>query len=278
MSETEVTIWPSGPCAILRRVKIRTLFCCLLIAGSFGCGEKKPAKSPKMPQNNPVVELQRGNELLSQKHCTEAAKAYQDFLVKYPQDAGGWNLLGVALLCDGKPDQAIPAMKKALEINPTFTDVHNNLGITYMELKQYPEARAEFLKALSDSQYPASAPYYNLGRLAFVQQNYEESRALAKKVMEFTPKEIGPRLLYAGSLIQLDRMEEALTSLKETSDLAPNNAQVAFYMGSIFARKNQACEARKYLNRVIDEDPLGDLGQQAIALLKTLPKCVPQPQ
>lgn len=231
-----------------------------------------------MPQNNPVVELQRGNELLSQKHCAEAAKTYQDFLAKYPEDSGGWNLLGVALLCDGKPDQAIPAMQKALQITPTFTDVHNNLGITYMELKQYPEARAEFMKALSDPQYPASAPYFNLGRLSFVQENYEEARALARKVMEFTPKEVGPRLLYAGSLIKLDRIDEALVSLKETAELSPNNAQIAFYMGNIFAKRNQPCEARKYLNKVVDDDPLGDLGQQALSMLKTIPKCVPQTQ
>lgn len=240
---------------------------------SIACSSKQMKPSPKAPTGNPVVELKQGNDLLVQKHCPEAAKAYQDFLAKYPKDAGGWNLLGLAQLCAGQPDQAVISMQKAIEINPTFTDVHNNLGVTLMELKKYPEARAEFMKALSDPQYPASAPYFNLGKLAFQQENYEESRALAKKVIEFTPKEIGPRLLYAASLIKLERIDEAMAALKDTVAIAPDNAQVAFYLGSIYAKKNQACDARRYLNKVLDDDPLGELGQQALTMLKSLPKC-----
>ncbi|HSP07201.1 MAG TPA: tetratricopeptide repeat protein [Acidobacteriota bacterium] len=254
---------------------MRNILILLILISAAGCSSNKVKPSPKVPEGNPVVELKQGNELLAQKHCAEASKAYGDFLAKYPKDAGGWNLLGLAQLCDGKPELAVVSMKKALEIAPTFTDVHNNLGVTYMEMKSYPDARAEFLKALEDKQYSASGPYFNLSRLAFVQGNFEESRALAKKVMEFSPKEIGPRILYAASLMQLDRLDEALVSIRETSSLAPENAEVAFYMGSILAKKNQPCEARKYLNKVLDDDPLGQLGQQALAMLKTLPKCNP---
>lgn len=254
-------------------MKIRRFAAILLILFAAACSNKNVKPTPKVPEGNPVVELKQGNELLAQKRCAEASKAYGDFLVKYPKDAGAWNLLGLAQLCDGKAELAVASMKKALEIAPTFTDVHNNLGVTYMEMKNYPEARAEFMKALEDKQYPASAPYFNLGRLAFQQGNYEESRALAKKVMEFSPKEVGPRLLYAASLMQLDRLDDALVSIRETNIMAPDNGEVAFYFGSILVKKNQPCEARKYLNKVLDDDPLGPLGQQALEMLKTLPKC-----
>ena len=250
-------------------MKNRAFLLILLVLVAFGCSGKSKSKTDTSdPENNPVVELKQANELIAAKRCAEAAKLYQAFLVKYPKDSGGWNLLGLAFLCDAKPDQAIPAMQKALEISPAFTDVHNNLGVAYMELKQYPEARAEFLKALADTQYPAAAPYFNLAKLAFVQQSYEESRALAKKVVQMSPDQEGPRVLYALSLERLGRYDEALISLKETARIAPDNLEVNFYLGSVLLRQGNHCEARTQLNKVLDADPLGELGQQAIALLK----------
>ncbi len=226
-------------------------------------------KAPKTP-DNPVAELKQADQFLIHKRCAEAVTAYHKFLEKYPKDAQGWNSLGIAYLCDGKFQDAVPAFTQAITIAPTYSDVHNNLGIAYMELKNNKEARVHFLKALEDPQYPKVGPYYNLSKLAYTEQQYEESRALAKKVLEFSPKETAPRLVYAFSLEKLNRFDEAAVQFKEILKLAPDSVEACYHLATVLQQQNLPCEAREYYKKVIDVDPLSDFAQKSIAAIKGL--------
>jgi type IV pilus assembly protein PilF len=246
--------------------------------------EQTSAKNSKSKKDNktetpPEVLLKNANELLAKGRCADALNAYNQFLAKMPNDAGGYNLLGLAYVCERKFEPAIEAFQKALQILPTYTDVHNNLGVAYMEMKNYPEARKEFLIALQDPNYAKGGPYFNLGKLAFSQQSYEESRALAKKAMELVPKQrdglpqladTGPLLLYSLSLERLNRYDEAEASFRDLLKVDSQNAEAAFSLGNIMVHKNQPCLARQYYLQVVDADPLSELGQKAIETLKTI--------
>ena len=169
------------------------------------------------------------------------------------------------------------SFQKALQILPTYTDVHNNLGVAYMEQKNYPEARKEFLIALDDANYAKAGPYFNLAKLAFSQQSYEESRALAKKAMELVPKqrdglpkEPGPLLLFALSLERLNRLEEAEAAFRELLKIDSGNIEASYSLATIMLKKHNPCSAKQYYLQVVDADPLGDLGQKSIQALKEI--------
>jgi tetratricopeptide (TPR) repeat protein len=253
----------------------------ILLAGFviaiLACGPNKQSKSQfskaATPPNPSVqLELKDANQLLTQRRCAEAVTLYLQYLSKYPKDQSAWNYLGLAYLCDGKNDQAITSFQKALSIAPMYTDVHNNLGVAYMEMKNYPEAKKEFMKALEDVNYPVSGPYFNLAKMAFEQQSYEESRALSKKVIDTNAnlKQAAPMLLYGLSLEKLGRIDEACDSYRTLLKVAPDNIEATYYLAGLLVQKNQGCEARVLYNRVVDSDPLGELGQKSIAALKTV--------
>ncbi len=199
---------------------------------------------------------------------------YQKFLGKTPKDAGSWNLLGLALLCDGKAEQSLAAFNHALAVSPTYTDVHNNLGVAYVELKNYPEARKEFMRALEDTNYPTAGPYFNLARMSYVQGNYEECRALVKKVLETNSTTVGPLMLYGLSLEKLGRLNEAEETYRSLLKVAPGNLEACYYFANVLVLQNKGCEARTYYNKVVDANPLGPLGQKAIEGLKNI-RCQP---
>jgi tetratricopeptide (TPR) repeat protein len=251
----------------------KVFFLILILFSSFAAcsGNKKTAKAPTV---NPdaVMELRNADRLLSQKRCADALQAYQAFLKKYPTDADARNKLGLSYLCDSKPELAIPEFQTVLIKNPTYTDVHNNLGVAYMMMKNYPEAQKEFRIALQDSTYPVTGPYFNLAKLAYMQQSYEESRALAKKCMELLPKEAGPRLIYSMSLDKLGRDDEAIASFKDLIQIQPESLEGNYYLAELLMKKNKPCDARSYYTKVLDIDPIGELGQQSISALKTI-KC-----
>jgi Tfp pilus assembly protein PilF len=234
-----------------------------------GCSKNKDIRQ-QAAANNPYTELKQADQLLLQKQCPEAAASYKRFLEKYPKDAGGWNSLGIAYLCSQQPQDAISAFQQALTIAPTFTDVHNNMGIAYMEMKNYKDAKVHFMKALADPQYPTAGPYFNLAKLTFLEGSYEESRALAKKVLEFTPKETAPRLLYGVSLEKLGRYDEAATQYREVLKEAPDHVEACYHLGTVLMNQKKPCEAREFFAKVVDADPLGELGQKSITVLKGL--------
>src|SRR6185369_2053581 len=135
----------------------------ILVPVLFACSNKKqtvtkttPAKQQqamldsktKKGEPPPQLMLKDANELLSKGRCAEATNLYMQYLQKAPNDAGAYNLFGLSYLCERKFDQAMGAFQKALQILPSYTDVHNNLGVAYMELKNYPDAKKEFLIAL----------------------------------------------------------------------------------------------------------------------------------
>jgi len=264
----------------------------VLIPLVFSCSSKKETSTKtnastqqpaimetktKKGETPPQLILRNGNDLLAKGRCTDAANTYSQFLLRVPNDAGALNLLGLSYLCDRKYDLAIASFQKAVLALPTYTDVHNNLGVAYMETKNYPEARKEFLIALQDPNYAKAGPYFNLAKLAFSQQSYEESRALAKKAMELVPKrrdglptESGPLLLYSLSLERLNRLDEAEGSLRDLLKVDSSNVEASFALGNIMISKNQPCLARQYYLQVVDADPVSELGQKAIESLKSI--------
>ncbi len=244
----------------------------ILLLTSFlaACGSSKAAKSTSNPEA--LLAERTADRLLNQKQCTDAIAGYQAYLKKFPDDADAKNKLGLAYICDNEPELAISIFQAVLVENPTYTDVHNNLGVSYMLLKNYPEAQKQFRIALQDTSYPVTGPYYNLAKMAYLEGSYEESRALAKKVMALVPKEAGPRVIYSMSLEKLGRDEEAISSFKELLQIAPESLEGNYYFAEILVKNNKACEARGYYSKVIDIDPIGELGQKSIAAIKTI-KC-----
>jgi Tfp pilus assembly protein PilF len=64
------------------------------------------------------------------------------------------------------PIKAIELYLESLALDPTKTDVHNNLGIVYMTQREYEKARREFQYCIEDITYGnAEMSRYNMGLL-----------------------------------------------------------------------------------------------------------------
>ena len=272
----------------------KLMFVLILIAFVSSCSSKQPGEKSnseldkeqtkieehqaKMAENVPPAQnLRDANQLLHMRRCPEAIVSYKKFLEKYPKDAWAWNLIGLAYLCNSQYNEALTSFQNSLAIQPTYTDLHNNMGIAYMELKNYDAAKQEFIKTLEDPNYAKAGPYYNLAKLSFLQGSYEESRALAKKSLEDVakgqnglPKEPGPLLLYGHSLQRLNRLQEAEVAFRDLLKLDGENLEANYAMGTLMLSKGDKCNARTYFEKVADGDPLGELGQQSIQSLKTI--------
>jgi tetratricopeptide (TPR) repeat protein/2-polyprenyl-3-methyl-5-hydroxy-6-metoxy-1,4-benzoquinol methylase len=100
------------------------------------------------PRDYPEVHMNLGLALLQQGKLDEAATSYKEALELRPNDVEGLLNLGNILGDLGKPDEAIACYRKALVISPDFPDVHNSLGATLYGLGMLDEAVASYRRAL----------------------------------------------------------------------------------------------------------------------------------
>jgi tetratricopeptide (TPR) repeat protein len=110
----------------------------------------------------------------------------RDFIEKHPAVWNGWFVLGWALRCTGRWEDAAAAFSKAIELGGNNTDTRNELAICLMETGDLHGARKELETALHDD--PENVKIIsNLGVLALKNGNSDEAAAFFRTVLELDP-------------------------------------------------------------------------------------------
>jgi len=129
----------------------------IVVAGMFGCQQKKEQKSqitygdnqvatlpPQMPSQLQIDQLQMavkaspksveawtnlGNALMDAQRFGEAVDAYEKSLALEPKNVNVIVDQGTCYRGVGKFDKAVEQYRKALKIDPNFPNAHRNLGV-----------------------------------------------------------------------------------------------------------------------------------------------------
>ncbi|GAK64567.1 peroxisomal targeting signal-1 receptor [Moesziomyces antarcticus] len=100
-------------------------------------------------QVDPEVQVGLGVLFYTQSSYEQAQDCFNTALSARPNDFLLWNRLGATLANGGKPEEAIAAYHKALELRPTFTRAIYNLSVSCLNLGAHHEAAEHLLAALS---------------------------------------------------------------------------------------------------------------------------------
>ena len=137
---------------------------------------------------------------------------YTQALADAPQLPLAYNNLGNWYVGKKMYGEAIPVLKKALELDPTYVYSRLNLGTAYLELGSYGEAISEFQKAIEIKPGLAEA-HYNLGN----------------------------------ALMQTDRMDEAIVQWQTAIRLRPDHSESNNHLGNVYLlRKDYRNAAERY--------------------------------
>ena len=96
----------------------------------------------------------------------------------------------------GQEDKAMEHLKKAIELDPGFSDAHNNLAAMLIRKRDYDEAFDHLIKALTynDKSYKA---HHNLGIVLLKQQRLDEAMSEFRKALA-AKKDFAPALSNLG--------------------------------------------------------------------------------
>jgi len=147
----------------------------------------------------------------------EAIWHYRRALEINPTYAEAHNNLGCALEDKGLMDEAAAEYKLAMEIRPGYARAHNNYGVTLARRRRYDEAIEQFSKSL------ATDPYYSSALHNLCKAGTEGAR--------------------------LDVASEIIRGLKQK---APANAELYYRAGTIYGMQGDTEKAVEQLERALE--------------------------
>ena len=99
------------------------------------------------------------------------------------------NNLGLTFKELGEPQKAISCYEKAIQIDPNYVNAHNNLGIKFMELEEHQKAISCYEKVIQIDPNFADA-HNNLGVIFMELEEYQKATSCFEKAVEINPSHI----------------------------------------------------------------------------------------
>ncbi len=182
-----------------------------------------------------------------------------------------YNALGLALAIKGQLPEAQKAYLKCLEINPNFSEARNNLGSLYQEMGYLDQAEEEFRKALADPNYQTKElPTYNLARLCFLREEYEQALALVQNALHFNQRLAMAHNLKGLIMEKLNRLPEAIESYLSAVKLVPEDVNFNFNLAVAYFKDGQYPKAREILEKILPLTRDENLRNQIASYLKQI--------
>ena len=183
--------------------------------------------------DDPNPHLRLAETLLRRNLFREAIVEAETAVEKGAKDSRAWMITGEALYMLDELDMALDAIRKGIEINPDYPDLHNIIGKIFLRQNMCGMAVESFKKSISLNIYYGE-PYLNMIRAyltnTIIKQDYELSRGLEEKFSTNLEKakqlntNLREGLLdVVKDLFDKERYEEALKLLDGTGQTNPRS-------------------------------------------------------
>jgi Tfp pilus assembly protein PilF len=160
---------------------------------------------------------------------------------------------------------------RALELDPSLAEAHNNLGLIYMAQDRLSEAAAQFRKALENLSYPTpEIAAYNLGMVSYKLGDYAVAKEAYERSLAILPNNPEGQFELGMCYARLGRLVEAEKAFSAAVKLRPDVARTRYELGMVLFKLGRRGEAAVQFRRVVELDPSGDLGTQSRTYLKLL--------
>lgn len=219
-----------------------------------------------------------GEAYLAEGNYTSALRELLNAEKIYANDPLLQNYLGLAFQAKGLYQEAVAHYKKAMEIQPDYAPAYNNLGATYLEMKQW-DAAIEVFKELSNN-ILYSTPQYahlNLGWAYYNKGDYTTSEVYYNKAIKHYQDGFARDLVYVKALRGLGKTNLAMGNIKkaeetfeEAWELAPEFPPLIMDVADIrrtLGKKKQAITAYRKVIEVVPGSDLAKKAKQALSIL-----------
>jgi len=201
-----------------------------------------------------VAHFNLGIALVAEGKNEEAISHYKMAIKIKPDYAAVHNNLGSALVAEGKNEEAISHYKIAIELKPDSAAVHNNLGSALVAEGKIEYAISYFKLAIV--LYSASGrAYNNLGNALVAEGKIEEAISHYKTAIKINPDFCVAHNNLGTALQNEGKNTEAISHYKMTIKLNPDYAEAHYNLGTALFAKQKNEEAISHYKMAIKLNP-----------------------
>jgi len=259
----------------LKRTRALVLAVAALGAGCSGL-KQKPAEQQN-PLTVDMLNYRNGLALLRDGKVDEAIQLLKTAVDAYPGDPAVWNGLGLALLYKQEYPLAIGNFSEALRLNPDFVEARNNRGVAFMEIGKLREAEADFQAVLSGSASREKVTaHFNQGQLEVKREAWEAAEKEFTIVLAEDPKYLRASRERGLVRVQRDEFSDALDDLLRYLKAEPRDASANYNAALALLTTGRRDVARKYMQRVVAAAPESEEAKKAKRFLEDEPASPPR--
>jgi tetratricopeptide (TPR) repeat protein len=168
---------------------------------------------------------------------------------------------------DGKTDEAIAHLRRAIEEYPDFLMAHNDLGVQLLGQEKLDEAASEFRRAV-EIDAKAFNPTLNLGLVLVRQQRYEEAVEILRQAVALESTSAAAHLYLGLALKGIGDLEAAEPELKSAYSGGGDIGLIAlFHLGDLYLKRGDRTLARQAFELYLRQSPNGPYAAQARQLI-----------
>jgi Flp pilus assembly protein TadD len=238
-------------------------------------GDRKQDKTGKSDEHNA-----RGIELADRGWLDEAVREFKRAIELDPQSAHAHDNLATVyaekkeyltalelepesatahynlacFLATHSHEMAIEQYKEAIELDPEYPDAHLNLGMTYADLDQRDDAKAQFKAAIEMDQGDALARH-ELAALLMDEGDYRGAIALLKEVTRLEPNNYEGWLDLGISYAQKGFYQEAERSYVKARELNADDVLLNYNIAALYSLWERRADALEALRKALEKEP-----------------------
>lgn len=182
------------------------------------------------------------------------------------EQAEVWHMLAVILYDRGRFTKAIKTFRKALEIDPTFTDASVGLSIILNDLGRYEEGRKVFLDAQAaldkknfdqDSvlKERLASKHYELADMYASHKKWDDAIEQYRQALQILPRKVEIRLKVVDAYLGKGEIGIAFKEIRHLVTEQPSSAAARLKFGLMLFQAKRVADAIDQWETVLLRDP-----------------------
>jgi Tfp pilus assembly protein PilF len=179
---------------------------------------------------------------------------------------------GLGIISDdqGKPEDAIKYYKEAISLDAQYSEAYNALGRVYSRQQKWQEALKCYKKALENKLYTTPhLPNLNIGLVYMEMKEYDKAVEAFREAKRFVNQDF---IIYqlGTALYEAGKIKDSIREFQEGVGMTPQNATMRFSLALAFLKDGNKKSALTEFRKAVELDPKGETGRKANDYIKTL--------